>query len=181
MNRSLLIIAVLATLFLSTSPAHATLLILNSNSVVYDTATTQYWIADLNSFINLSYSGQIDKINNNYNNPSFFGINNWHLATLTDMIGLRNNPVADLSVAFAPPSPWAGRYDEMAPGVNNQHFSATLTSKLNDPYFIMPDGGYSSRLGAWVVGGPVPAPEPSAFLLIGASLGGLALWRRMKI
>ena len=101
----------------------AALVELNNSTghAVFDDTTNQYWIWDLNMFENQSYTTQILNISN-LNTPGneYFGFQDWHMATYTEMGALWQNEARSITSSFNPNyvfsnlKEYRGRYEDLA-------------------------------------------------------------------
>jgi hypothetical protein len=175
--------------------AHATLIDVSnaSGQVIYDTTANRYWIQNLLMFFDESYSAQKSAIGI-LAATSFYGINSWHLASLSEMDTLWLHQTADLTVfhyAYTEGGVdhYFGRYD--SPAGPGKHYTADASASLalagsrtftQTPLETLPwtdaapNGGAIAYPSAWICADPAPVPEPGAMMLVGAGL--LFLCRR---
>lgn len=183
--------------------SEATLIVESSGNdkVVYATTNDTYWVWDVNAFSDKTYAQQVSFIQTNYADTHYFGIDNWHLASLdefdpavrgtstmvTDMLPF-NPTYTNLHLDGNPPYEnliWDGRVAGLESGGVTSAPYLYMVVRLDTPstaegqwYLDTPPDGAWDGIGAWVVGTAPAVPEPASCLLVGAGLALASLLRK---
>ncbi len=179
-----------------TSVSQATLTVLTEGDekVVCDSNTGKYWYWDLSVFKSMTYEEQINGIESLNSGSGYFGIDDWHLATRTEMDpfwSAYDLPSTEIEDSFNPsydPTDdggvqiyWRGRYEEVGYRPDgDSHYEAYHEWHNSGVWRVKPlgvglmlDNVQHHQTGAWVTS---YVPEPTTLLLLG--LGGLMLRRK---
>jgi len=184
-------------IFCGFAPANGALIDLKNagGEVVYDTVAHEYWIQNLKLFYGMSFQDKLGRIDG-LNSSSYFGINTWRLAPLSEMTQLWDNPASDFlkfehTYVFACTDYYDGVYDSVSqPG---SHYTGTVKNLCSPPpgsvvmqpletrtytdEFYM--GGGPSFPSAWVsADAPASVPEPGTLVFVGAGLFALVLYSK---
>lgn len=161
------------------APCAAELAILDvaGEKVVHDNTNHIIWIHDLTMFSNTSYPQVLAKVED-LNNDSYFGRQDWHVATRSeiDFLWWEYGPDA-IEQHFLPSGQkneqwvWLGRYDELYLGGSSHSLMTThLVGRRHGPgYGAYADYIARPELSAWVAA----VPEPATILFLG--LGAIAM------
>ena len=142
--------------------------------VVSDSETGLVWYADLSHFTVKSYEQQLGQIDNlNTDGDGYFGVTDWHMASLAEMQGLWSYPDNEIRDSFYPSDVpvsapnmrlWWGRY-EWTGGYIGSHFRARLQWNRKTPLGLesdlIIDNSTWTQMGAWVVSTYATVPPPS--------------------
>ena len=201
MKKSIFALCVVIALFTLSSAEKSYALLMvqgTTDMVVYDDVTDMYWFWDLSDsrFHGKTYSEQVDAANHLNDGIGFNGRNDWHMASLDEIVGLwEGNSAEDILDTFNPT--WSyqslssvyGRYDEES---SLGHYSARIRRhRVYGVGIFVVDDGYqidiyddlipAEGVGAWVVSsGMSPVPEPSTFFLLLSGIAGIAFWRKKR-
>ncbi len=179
--------------------AEATLLPSTQSGVIFDNVANKYWLTDLNSFTDMTYTEQIQLINARND----LGMN-WHMASGDEMRDLWLGNGESFLDMFQGPGLYAGRIDSetdyafggdwVGPwkdsytnGVDPAHMVAMfgwdgfmLTGDSGFNFFAYDDLSHHG-LGAWVVSdGPLPVSEPATLLLFTLGILGINLCEKTE-
>jgi len=172
---------------------NATLLPLSQSNIIYDTATSKYWILEQNTFAAMNYNQQMSAIGNS----KYLDLH-WHMSSGDELRDLWLGNGDYFAEIFLGAGVYSGRINSLTtyafggdwkdPWGNNQSiYSSDLAHMVGmftwDGFMLTPNSGFNfyaydnlsdSKLGAWVVAdGPVPVPEPNSFLMLIVGLVGL--------
>ena len=156
-------------------------------NIVYDTDNEgQIWMADLSLFTNMTYTQQLDAIEQ-LNKIRFNGFNDWHMATRNEMETLWIYDELAITNAFGPSKAgptytyYSGRYDEVS--WESQHSTGTIIvgydGKSELGWYSADDDNTYPYNGAWITSNSLTTvPTPPTILLLGSVLAGLVGFRR---
>ena len=179
MKKISFIVAFFLFLLCFSTTSHASLTTLadpTGDKVAYDDATGNYWYWDLSAMTGQTYAqNQVFISGFNVTGSEYYGLENWHMATLDEMNGLWTYNTNDLKSNFNQSSNtpgWYGRFDELDAADTHYYTGIFIDTKYSLTQFPLPDGTTSDGIGAWITTTAVPIP--GAVWLLGAGFVCLA-------